>query len=402
MEEALWALNNGFDSTWPLSAGNATKTVTDPEFPPFPNILSRQFAFDNGAAGKVTLLVTGYATANPIITASGSMTLTDGTIIQRRLRSEAFRAPQFTNAIGATNSVTFDNAGLVDSYDSQVGYTAPTPTTLTAANSSAVISAPDVNIGKALVYGFTATIPPTSDDPTPFLYQTGAKILGPASPVGTVIDATRRSLNPTQPLFDPATVAGGDPHVALGSELAPLLNTTETLGDGIYRLDSINLSTGSELVITGQVVLVVYNSVRTSDTGKITVADGASLQIQIGENDSHGLVLEGAGIVNVSQSPKKLSISTSGTFTGSPTSLIDVSNNFYGTIYLPKDDVTIGNSILSSPDTNIYGALVSKSVRFLGTSPSVHYDVALQQANPSGINAPFTLKQLKELLPSDI
>ena len=395
MDEALWAMNNGFDANWIFAGGNATKTLTDPDHPPYPAVSSQPFTYDKGATGKVIISVTGYAGPNPQITVTGEMKLAGGTIITRRLRSDVIRAPLFTNAIGATSGITFSDSGLVDSYDSSQGYTAPDPAHLTALNSAAVVSAPDVNAGKAQIYGFAATLSPTLGDPTPFLYQTGAKILGPNSASGATIDPARRSLNPIQPVFNPVTLSGAFDVASLGSESEPLKNAvTPMSAAGIYRLDTINLSTGAELLITAPVVLIVTNSVRTSDTGRITIGPGGSLQLQIEETNGQGLVLQGAGIVNQSNLPQNLSVFVGGHYTGHPTSTIDADNDFYGTIYLPNDDITVWN-------TNIYGALVAKSVTFAGAEPSIHYDVALQRNNPPGITTPFTLKELKELKPGE-
>jgi hypothetical protein len=380
IEEALWALNNagGFDGSWshPIAA-NATKTLNG-------------FMYENGATGQVTVTIADYTTSAPKITAIGSITLGDHTSVTRTLQSDARPAPLFTKAIGATGNLAFDFAGTVDSYNSAItGYTPTDPAHLTAGNSAAVISAPDMSIGTAQIYGFAVTSPPTGPDPHPFLYLTGAKVIGPNSL--TPVDPSRRRTNFTQPVYDPLDPTGGSP--------LPPVTTSITLGStGVYRVDYINLTTdihnpliGAELLITAPVVLVVSNSVQTSGLGQITIRGAGSLELQIGENDGHGLVLQGAGIVNETALPQNLSVIVGGSYAGNPTSSIDVMNDFYGSIYLPHDAITIANN------TTIFGALIANTVSFTGPSPSFHYDSAFQNISIAYINAPFTLVQLREL-----
>ena len=381
MEEALWALNNtgGFDGTWshPIAA-DATKTLSG-------------FMYENGATGQVTVTVADYATPAPKITAIGRITLGDHTTIMRILQSYARPAPLFTKAIGATGNLAFDFGGTVDSYNSAIGGYSPTdPAHLTAANSAAVISAPDVTLGATTqIYGFAVTNSPTVMDPNPFLSASGAKLIGPDSAVA--IDPSRRRTNFSLPIYDPVDPPGGSS--------IPAVTTSTTLSSaGVYRVDSINLTTdsvnpliGAELLITAPVVLVVSNSVQTSGLGQITIRGAGSLELQIEENDGYGLVLQGAGIVNETALPQNLSVIVGGSYGGNPTSSIDVTNDFYGSIYLPHDAVTIGNN------TTIFGALIAKTISFTGASPSFHYDSAFQNISITYINAPFTLTQLREL-----
>ena len=380
MEEALWALNNlgGFDGTWnhPIGA-DAAKTLTG-------------FQFENGATGQVTVTVKDYLTSAPKITAVGRITLGDHTSVTRTLQSDARPAPLFTKAIGATGNLAFDFGGTVDSYNSAIaGYSPTDPAHLTAGNSAAVISAPDMNLGTAQVYGFAITNAATIPDPHPFLSASGAKLIGPDSAVA--IDPSRRRSNFNLPVYDPVDPPGGSS--------IPAVTTSTTLSSaGVYRVDSVNLTTdsvnpliGAELLITAPVVLVVSNSVQTSGLGQITIRGAGSLELQIQENDGHGLILQGVGIVNETELPQRLSVIVGGSYVGNPTSSIDVTNNFYGSIYLPRDAMTIANS------TTIFGALIAKTVSFTGPSPSFHYDSSFQNISIADINAPFTLVQLREL-----
>ena len=375
MEQALWALNTtgGIDGSWSHPIGTtATKTFNG-------------YVYENGAVGQVTVKIETYTTT-PLITVVGSMTLADHSVLSRTLQSSARPAPLFTKAIGAINSLTFNLGGMVDSFNSGLAaYTPTDPAHLTALNSAAVISAPTINVGSAQIYGFAVTNPVTVPDPTPFLYASGAKVIGPNSV--TSIDSSRRITNPTLPLYDVTDPTGG-------TDLGPLTGTTTISTPGVYRYDSINLTSGAELVITAPVVLKVFNSVQTSGTGQITVKGGGSLELQIDENDGQGLVLQGAGIVNESGLSQNLSVIVGGSYSGNPSSSIDVGNDFYGTIYLPNDALTVANN------TNIFGALIAKDITFTGPTPSLHYDSALQNVSIADINAPFTLVQLREVSPA--
>ena len=389
MDEALWALNNGFDASWVFAAGNATKTLTDPEFPshpPYPDPSSVPFTYDNGAKGSVLVKVESYLSANPVITVSGSMTLADGSIITRRLRSNAKPAQLFTNAIGAIDSVTFAAGGLVDSYDSSY---IPHPT-YDPANPTftSVVSGTNVDLGSAAIYGFAAT------KGTMLQNQPGAKVTGTIS--GTGIDLSRVSQSARQPVFDvvsPSVTPSFDPITHLSQ-----LTNTMTLTSGAYQFDSIDLPDGAELRIQSDVVLKVTNSVRTTGSGRIFIDDStnASLELQIDENDGHGLILQGDGIVNPSGQAQKVSILVGRNYTGDAASSIDMAGNFYGSIYLPNDTLTVANN------PAMYGAMVAKNIMFTGSAPQFHYDAALRGISFAGVSTPFALVQLRELKPTDI
>lgn len=401
MDDALWALNNGFDASWVPLSGNLSKTLMD-SHPPFPDPSSAPFAYENGSKGQVVI---NYNPATKSVMAIGVLTLSDGTIIRRGLGSVAQPGQLFTNAIGASVSLAFANGGLVDSFDSTVsGYSAPDPAHLTSANSAAVIAAPTINLGIAQVYGFAATNPPTVPEPTPFLFGGGAKVIGPSSATGTTIDPTRRSTNPSQPSANPVQPSAGSPLTITGSTLLD--------SPGVYQLDSIDLPDGVVVTITQPVVLKVHNSVRTTGTGRIVVAGAGTLELQIDEYDGYGLNLQGAGIDNQTLLPRNVSILVGRSYSGNAISNIDVdtstytdilhpfydsvSKAFYGSIYLPNDTISVAN------DSKIFGAMVGASVTFNGFNPEVHYDSALHKTNIVDLATPYTLVQLHELTRAEI
>jgi hypothetical protein len=253
-----------------------------------------------------------------------------------------------------------------------------------------VVSAVSVDVGSAQVYGFAATI-----GTHPLQSQPDAKIIGPNTPHDVNIDAARVSLSATQPLFDvvsPSAIDSFDP-VTSSSQLT---NSVTLSTSGAYHYDSINLSDGAELTIQAPVVVKVSNSVQTSGSGRIFIDTGGSLQLQVDENDGHGLNLQGAGIVNPSRLPKNVSVLVGRSYSGSSSSIIDTTSEFYGSIYLPNDTLSVASN---SP---IYGAMIAKNIAFTGSAPAVHYDTALQRIGIAGINTPFSLVQLHELSPAGL
>jgi hypothetical protein len=392
MDEALWALNNSFDATWvSLDATTKIKTMTDPAVPyhpPYPDPGSVPFSYDNGATGYVVVQVKDYATSKPVITAAGSVTLADRTRITRTLQAPALRAQVFKNAIGATGILTFNSGGLVDGYDSSdilhPNYDPANPLF------SAVVSGANVDLGTATVYGFAAT--------NGTVLQGSPAVTGIFH--GSGIDPARVSTSATLPLFDVISQSGTPSFDPVAPHSSQLTNS-EILGDGGYQYDSINLSDGATLTINGIVVLKITNSVHTSGSGQIVINSGGSLLMQIDEHDGQGLYLSGAGIDNRTGSASRLSIVVGSGYAGTnpPTSVLDLApvdyhTNFFGTIYLPSDAITIAS------DTVIFGALVGKNITFTGAAPAVHYDGALRKTdvtNILGFSPPFALDKLREV-----
>lgn len=383
MEEALWALNNpgAFDGTWsystPLGVPTATKTITP------------GFLYENGATGQVQVTVSNYnktitdftPTVTPLIsiTAVGTVTLADAsTTIQRTLTSDAKPAQLFTNAVGASGALAFTAAGLVDSYTT----TDPLNPAAYAYGFSAVTAGATVDLFDASVHGFVAT-----KSPATLQNQSLATVTGTVS--GTGIDPSRVSMSANQPIMDTINQTATPSYDPVTHDAE--LTNSETLYAGSYQYDSIKLSDGAVLTITGIVVLKVTNAVQTSGTGQIVITNSGSLLLQIDEGGGQGLNLQGAGIINQTRVPRNLSVVLGGNYLGpTPTSVIDVSNDFYGSIYLPNDVISVGSN------STIFGALVARNITFTGAAPRIHFDPTLQQVGIAGIATPFALVQLHE------
>ncbi len=125
-------------------------------------------------------------------------------------------------------------------------------------------------------------------------------------------------------------------------------------------------------------MLVVHNSVQTSNSGQITITSTGSLQLHIEEGDGHGLMLQGAGIVNESRIPQNLSVSIGANYAGIPTSSIDVENDFYGTIYLPNDTMNVPAtpifSVRSSRRTLLFSAILRRCITMWHSSKQILRD----------------------------
>ena len=413
MDEALWAWNNGFDTTWTLSGGiTATKILTDPEFPAYPDPASKKFGYDNGASGRVLITVANYLTSTPQISTVGLMTLADGTVVKRGLGSTVGPTQLFTNALGALGNLTFSGGGIVDSYNSSLAYSPTVPTNLTSANSAAVLSGATVDVGKAQIYGFAAT------GGTALQNLLGASLIGPTTLTGTAIDSTRVSRQTVQPMLDVSI-----PSSYKVNSSVPLTSSQHFSVPGNYRYDSIMLDGSQELTIDAPVVLKVTNYVYIGSGSKIHVTTTGSLQLQIDStcyslvpdaalqsatkktvNTTHlpqGLYLVGGGIVNDTAKPQNVSITVGSSIVPGTSphsySYIDTSQDFYGTVFLPNDAIDV-----PSNNFTLYGAMVAKNITFTGTSPQIHYDTALQRIAIGGFNTPWSLSQLHELTPSEI
>jgi hypothetical protein len=73
----------------------------------------------------------------------------------------------------------------------------------------------------------------------------------------------------------------------------------------------------------------------------------------------------------------------------------DTGSSLYCVTYLPKGNLTVsGPSVASAPD--IFGAFSSMNLTF-SNSPNLHYDTSLRTATFSGIDAPFTVSNWREL-----
>ncbi len=368
MEDALWALNKDDWSAWTIVGTTATRAVSG-------------FTFGGGVTGSIALRITNYngsiSNTPRNVTITGETQQPDGSTIRRTLTSSSARAPLLVNAIAATTGrVRFKVAGTADSYDSTLGdYTAQTPGfSAVISSASTSTSSATVALTNAQIKGYVATL---STGPS---YSTSAKIVGPATPVSTKIDASRISTSPYQPQFDEAIPTGGGDTLPNGTAT---IGTSGASSAQLYYATDLALNGNQTLTVDGPVVIVVSGDLAISSTAKIRITTNGSLRLHVAGD----LTINGNGIQNDTKLPRKLVIiSTTNPY---DTYGMDTNTAFYGVIYVPVSSITINKS------QTIYGAIVAKAVTF-NASPVIHYDVSLRTTLIEGFETPYAVADWRE------
>jgi hypothetical protein len=365
MERALWALNNNDWEGWTISGTTATRTLTG-------------FTFSNGITGRISLSITSYngAAGERTVTATGITTRDDGTETQRTLTCGSALAPLFVNAVAATTGrVRFLSAGTVDSYDSSVADYSSNAAGYSAiiSSGSTITTAATVQLTNAQVKGYVATL---GTGPS---YSTSARLLGPTTMSGTLIDTTRLSTSPYQPLFEPNPPTGTSTTLPIGTAWIGTPGTTK-----YYTATDVALGSDQWLVIDGPVVLDVTGNLSTANNGCIIITSNGSLEIHLGGN----LTLDGGGIANTTKAPRKLAIIAK---TTNPYDTLTMGSTtpFYGVFYTPNNALAFNNNV------TIYGAVVAKWVTFTA-SPAIHYDLDLRRRTFPGLVTPFAISNWRE------
>lgn len=383
MEEVLWTLkansNAGDWSGWSVAGTTATRTI------------SNYATYSNGVTGSIAVTVTNYTdtTGTRNVTVTGTTTQADGTVLSSRtVTAAAAPAPLFVNALsGTTGNVTFSSAGTVDSYDSSLGlYAAQTPTYAATVASGATVSttspAATVQLVNAQIKGYVASL--YSGGPS---YSSSAKVIGPATPATTRIDASRISTSPYQPVFTIKTISG------TGTSLDSLLGSgTTTIGSAsdtsprLYRSNGLNLTGSTKVVVAGPVQLVVSGNFYIGLNGgspSFEIASTGSLEVFVASD----IAIYGGGINNLTKNPAKLAIYSNNTLTPPD---MNTTTDFYGVIYTPTGDFKVWSN------NAIYGAIIARKVVFSGTSPVIHYDLNLRDTVFAGIDTPYAISDWRE------
>ena len=424
LEDALSALNrSNYDwSDWTLNNAASPKTATK---------TLAGFSFGNGATGSVQILIENYdgrqTGFNPVLNATGSATLADGTVITRKLHATAKLAPMFVNAVAATYSsagsvngpssvsyqgVRFANGGSVSSIDSASVIPAGEDEAEKAVReynewlgsySAIVSSGSRVTLVDTQVSGYVAaaTDTPATPDSTAalmFTYSSNSRVGGPNTRSSVNIDHTRLSSSPYQPVFaikDPSALGEALPVGNAWGSSDPLA------GETVYRVSELKLSSGT-FTVQGKVVLVVSGDFWISDTAQIVVgsvaAPDASLQIVI-KGKSSTLRIGGLGIKNDTARAKNVAVFYGGDPDASNVSAyptISTLTPFCGVVYAPDCNL----DLLVTSDLTFTGSIIAKTVAFSGT-PTIRYDLDLRRPATkfSGIETPFTVSSWQEMTP---
>lgn len=422
LEDALAALNrSGYDwSDWTLNNLGSPKTAA--------KTLSG-FSFGNGSTGTVSILIENYdhppGASDPVLKVTGTTTLSDGSVVTRKLQATAKLAPMFVNAVAATyvvaagsespsntyRGIRFPNGGTVDSVDSNavapVGEDedAKAMREFFASFSSIVSSANGLDLHNTQIKGYVAaaTYKGNGGDSNPLrLTYSGESttILGSNPPqASTKIDQARLSSSPYQPKFTIKTPLTGN---ALPAGTDVTIGSSNPLaGEIVYLVDQdLSLPSGSKITVQGNVVLVVPGSFEISGTGttagKIVVLPDSSLQLIVGgkSNVASTLRIGGGGIVNGTNRAKNVAVFYAGDSETNPE--LATTAPFCGVVYAPNCSV----DFVVSSNLDFTGSLVAKTVLFTGT-PAIHYDMDLRRPTTkfSCLETPFTVSSWQETSP---
>jgi hypothetical protein len=373
LEDALWAMNHNANNTfwspnWNRSAGIATKSASLGN----PGIVC---TYPDGAIGYAYVTITNYdGSLNPTalsVQATGIVQPLDDyninkrDVIMRAVQTTLTQAPLFTNAVAATNGgVQFNAGGTVDSYDSSIG-----PYLLgTNSSSSAIIaSSTNAQIDGVTVNGYVAS---ATSDPS---YASN-----PITAQGHV------SGSPYQSLFDPVPISPQMPANTPASGAVGLIGATTPL-----YADNLVLDPLSTLTVNGAVVISVAGNMDVE--GQIVISPGSSLEILL----KGDLALNGGGIDNQTHAPQSLSILSTAPSTSTPTYTIGSSTDFYGALYAPYANLSVGTQGTPS-SVALYGSVVAKDIKFYAT-PQIHYDLNLRKVPPQGAPNPYQISGWKEI-----
>jgi hypothetical protein len=159
------------------------------------------------------------------------------------------------------------------------------------------------------------------------------------------------------------TTAVALPHRCTSLALTPSM----TIPGGIYRLSGMKSTGGTNILIGGDVTLIVDRDLFTAGKTKIRVPPGSSLALYVAGD----MILSGGEIVNETEIPANVRIY--GTSACRRVSLAGGSA-LHAAIYAPQADIRI------SGGTELFGAAVGRTVDVQGES-SIHYDEALRDAD---------------------
>ena len=153
---------------------------------------------------------------------------------------------------------------------------------------------------------------------------------------------------------------------------------------GKYR--KISLKNSKNLIIDGAVTLYVTDSIGLDTNGQIQITDtnpNSSLTLYVGGN----FITNNGGLINnLTKDPKKLTIYALSTATKIE---FKTDCEFYGTIYAPKTDLIMRNSV------DIYGAVVGKTfIQY--KAAEFMYDASLREVTANDDGVRFVVKRWRE------
>ena len=403
LEQTLWSLNN---TSWTGSAGFGSRSGYASQYQgTFPSS-STYYEFSGNVKGQLKIWA-DVSTTTPHAVAKATITLGDGTVLEKYAEAYMQKRSYFTNGLVAKNTLTFGGNVQIDSWNSHsdttstaddVSYASATHNDSGKIASLSVTTAA-IDVGNANIYGWAAV----GGNSTSSITVGSTGCLGPYGTSNGDIDATRVTYDFTTSF--PDTSAPLDTSVTHSYTISAI-NAAKTLpdissghlaaadGKYYYYTPSINLAGTDKLTISPgyEVVLVVTGTtgttVQTNGNGEIyispqttisgTTYPAAKLSMYVAGN----INLEGNGVVN----------GVEGT-SGAPNTPANF--QLFGTrsstdvaTYGQQDFQIRGNGYLSAivyaPNANVsvngngdtYGAIVSNQVNMNGNG-NFHYDESL-------------------------
>lgn len=336
VEEAMTHIH---DDMSPSTNGWAASTINGQ------TVYRKQRTFSDGSYFYTTIY--GASSNAPYIISQGYVRspMKASQYIARTVRVATTNPPNvFTKAIATVGAITFSGSNpYVDSYDSALGgYNSVTNHGSQGNIATDSTNVPAMSLSGGTVYGSATTGP-------------GGTITG-----GTITGGTNNNMNVSFSSNYPPSNASSFMNLPPTTLLTGLLGYY--LPSGSYQASSFS-SSGTPVIITGNVTLYVSGSFNIAGQGYIEIKPGASLTLYIGGSAS----IAGLGVLNDPGFAQNFSIlglagCTSLSYTGNAA--------FDGTIYAPQADVTIhGNG-------GIYGAVISKTATLTGNA-NFHYDTEL-------------------------
>jgi len=289
--------------------------------------------------------------------------------IVRALQLKTKLNQRFPHAILARGNVTCNSSGArVDSFDS----TDPAKSTAgqydpSKAGDHATVATVSQNkgaidIGNLELYGKAGTGP--GGTVTLNNGNVGSTAWNNDSANNGTIEPGHFSDDVNMYIPQPTLPTGFGNNLPILNGLIGLITHNYILGNGDYRLNNLNITSGQDLYVTGQARLFVNGAVNVG--GVITLAPGASLEIYSAGN------IDVSGSVNNPGLPKDFGIIGLSTCT-----VINYNGGakYVGTMNAPRANITITGG------AGFYGAAIGNIVKLTG-GMSVHYDESLK-GNPN-------------------
>jgi len=397
VELALYSESNSDWASWYISSGTAyseSMTMTSSGL-----VLSSSgptaLNLGNGVKGTVSVTITNYLT-NPSITSTATMTVPNSNTVIRKITTTAGTSPLFMNTVAAiSGKVKFAAAssGSIDSYDSRAGsYASQSRGYQAVVLSQDMSSTRTVRLDTEALYGYAVGYDGSAPTTTGWFMGTG-KVVGPTDSTNTSPDMTRviSDPDPYQPIFTiptvPTDVNGTIPSSTYTTQYVLSKGSLGTLGlttPQYYLASGINITSGTVTVVS-PVVIVLYGSMNISGTGGIQLTTANSALTIFVENSSATIGANGITSTIANPLPKRVSILSTNNNSAFNSITISTTTSFFGTVYFPYLPITISSS------ATIYGSIIGDSVTFTGSSPTIHYDLALRYPDTTPGDFAFTL-----------